>query len=62
MGERARPAVHLVQRQPWLLFVGRTLEEALPTGWTEHLHADDVQAVLESVRDGVLLPGAVPGR
>jgi diguanylate cyclase (GGDEF)-like protein/PAS domain S-box-containing protein len=33
--------------QPWLAFTGRTLQQEFGNGWTEGVHADDIDACLE---------------
>lgn len=36
--------------QTWLKFTGRSVDEELGTGWTEGIHAEDVEACLETYR------------
>lgn len=36
--------------EPWLTFTGRTLEQELGFGWSEGVHADDVDACLKAYR------------
>ena len=37
--------------KPWLLFVGRTMAEEIGTGWTQNVHADDLNGCVATYSD-----------